>query len=145
VFDHDAATSGRLRRALDSPSVYDEFLRYLARAGFAIPAERVERNWSLPYESHKSVVAVFKAIYEDTARHWRAYDMCEKLVDVEENFQLWRFRHLKTVERIIGFKRGSGGSSGVEFLRKAIDFRLFPELIEVRTFIDEPGAEPTLS
>jgi tryptophan 2,3-dioxygenase len=145
VFEHDAGTSARLKTALSSPSVYDEFLRYLARAGHAIPAERVERNWSLPYESHEGVVAVFKMIYEDTARHWRAYDMCEKLVDVEENFQLWRFRHLKTVERIIGFKRGSGGSSGVEFLRKAIDFRLFPELIEVRTFIDEPGAEPTVT
>jgi tryptophan 2,3-dioxygenase len=143
VFEHDAETSARLRATLTSPSVYDEFLRYLSRAGYPIPEERTERNWSLPYESHDGVVAVFKAIYEDTSRHWRAYDMCEKLVDVEENFQLWRFRHLKTVERIIGFKRGSGGSSGVDFLRQAIDFRLFPELIEVRTFIEEPGSAGT--
>ena len=109
----------------------------MARTGHAVPAERVERDWSQPYESHPGVVAVFKSIYEDTSRHWEAYDMCEKLVDIEENFQLWRFRHLKTVERIIGFKRGTGGSSGVAFLQRALDFRLFPELIEVRTYIDE--------
>lgn len=135
VFEYDDETHGRLKQALESPSVYDEFLRFLARGGYPIPAERVERDWSKPYEAHPGVVSAFKTIYEDTAAHWAAYDMCEKLVDVEENFQLWRFRHLKTVERIIGFKRGTGGSSGVEFLRQAIDIRLFPELIEVRTYI----------
>ena len=137
VFEHDAGTHAQLERALKSPSVYDEFLRFLGRNGFPLPAECIERDWSQPYESHPGVVSVFKSIYEDTATHWQAYDMCEKLVDVEENFQLWRFRHLKTVERIIGFKRGTGGSSGVAFLRRAIDFRLFPELIEVRTYIGE--------
>jgi tryptophan 2,3-dioxygenase len=135
VFEYDAGTHERLEQALKAPSVYDEFLRFLARRGYPVPAERIERDWSEPYESHPGVVAAFKTIYEDTASHWPAYDMCEKLVDVEENFQLWRFRHLKTVERIIGFKRGTGGSSGVGFLRKAIDIRLFPELIEVRTYI----------
>jgi len=135
VFDHDPATQDRLRAALETPSVYDEFLRHLARQGFAVPAERVDRDWSESYEKHPGVIAVFKQIYEDINTNWKAYDMCEKLVDVEENFQLWRFRHLKTVERIIGFKRGTGGSSGVGFLRQALDFRLFPELIDVRTSI----------
>lgn len=135
VFEYDEATHAHLQHRLESPSIYDEFLMYLGRRGFPVPAERLERDWSESYESHPGVVAMFKTIYEDTASHWQAYDMCEKLVDVEENFQLWRFRHLKTVERIIGFKRGTGGSSGVAFLRQAIDFRLFPELIEVRTLI----------
>ncbi len=139
VFEHQAEVHGHLEQVLQSPSIYDEFLRYLARHDHAVPGERVQRDWSQPYEQHPGVVAVFKEIYEDTARHWEAYDMCEKLVDVEENFQLWRFRHLKTVERIIGFKRGTGGSSGVAFLRKALDFRLFPELIDVRTYIEEPA------
>jgi tryptophan 2,3-dioxygenase len=79
------------------------------------------------------VVLVFKSIYENTERYWAEYDMCEKLVDVEENFLLWRFRHVKTVERIIGFKRGTGGTAGVPFLRKTLETRLFPELIDVRT------------
>ncbi|HUG98667.1 MAG TPA: tryptophan 2,3-dioxygenase family protein [Gammaproteobacteria bacterium] len=136
VFEHDQVALERLRAALEAPSIYDEFLRLLARRGLPVPAERVERDWSEPCESHPGVVAVFKTIYEDTQQHWDAYDMCEKLVDMEVNFQLWRFRHLKTVERIIGFKRGTGGSSGVKFLREAIDIRLFPELIDVRTVIE---------
>jgi tryptophan 2,3-dioxygenase len=136
VFEHDPPAVERLRAALRAPSLYDEFLRLLARRGLPVPPERVERDWAEPCESHPGVVAVFKTIYEDTQRHWDAYDMCEKLVDMEVNFQLWRFRHLKTVERIIGYKRGTGGSSGVTFLRKAIDIRLFPELIDVRTVIE---------
>jgi len=136
VFEHDPAAVARLRAALEAPSIYDEFLRLLARRGLPVPAERVERDWTEPCVSHPGVVAVFKTIYEDTQTHWDAYDMCEKLVDMEVNFQLWRFRHLKTVERIIGFKRGTGGSSGVRFLREAIDIRLFPELIDVRTVIE---------
>jgi tryptophan 2,3-dioxygenase len=135
VFEHDPPTHAHLTEALNTPSIYDEFLRYLHRHGHPVPPERVERDWSEPYRKHPGVVAAFKAVYEDTQRHWAAYDMCEKLVDVEENFQLWRFRHLKTVERVIGYKSGTGGSSGVSFLRKAMDFRLFPELIEVRTYI----------
>jgi len=136
VFAHDPQATARLRAALEAPSIYDEFLRLLARRGMPVPAERVERDWSEPCEPHPGVVAVLKTIYEDTRNHWDAYDMCEKLVDLETNFQLWRFRHLKTVERIIGFKRGTGGSSGVNFLRQAIDIRLFPELIDVRTEIE---------
>jgi tryptophan 2,3-dioxygenase len=130
---HDPATYAWLKGLLDSPSLYDEFLRHLARSGFPVPAGRVERDWSQPHRHDAAVVAVFKSIYEDPERYWAEYDMCEKLVDVEENFLLWRFRHVKTVERIIGFKRGTGGTAGVAFLRKTLETRLFPELIDVRT------------
>jgi tryptophan 2,3-dioxygenase len=129
----DVQKSESLERLLKAPSLYDEYLRYLARRGLSVPAERVERDWSQPYAMHPGVVDVFKTIYENTDAYWAEYDMCEKLVDVEENFQLWRFRHVKTVERIIGFKRGTGGTAGVQFLRKTLEISLFPELIEVRT------------
>jgi tryptophan 2,3-dioxygenase len=132
---HDAATFEYLSGLLRSPSLYDEFLRYLARAGMPLPPERVARDWSQPYERHPGVTAVFKSIYENTERYWAEYDMCEKLVDVEENFLLWRFRHVKTVERIIGFKKGTGGTAGVPFLRRTLELSLFPELIDVRTEI----------
>ncbi|HEV8094179.1 MAG TPA: tryptophan 2,3-dioxygenase [Burkholderiales bacterium] len=138
VHRHDPALHAWLDRLLREPSLYDEFLRHLARRGMALPPERLERDWSQPYQRHDGVVAAFKAIYDAPDRHWDAYDMCEKLVDVEENFQLWRFRHVKTVERVIGFKRGTGGTAGVAFLRKSLEVSLFPELIEVRTSI---GAE----
>ena len=133
VHRHDSKTSTFLEALLHSPSLYDEFLRYLARKGMPVPAERVERDWSQPYERHPGVTAVFKTVYENTQQYWAEYDMCEKLVDVEENFLLWRFRHVKTVERIIGFKRGTGGTAGVSFLRKTLETSLFPELIDVRT------------
>jgi tryptophan 2,3-dioxygenase len=133
---HDPRVEEYLNGLLESPSLYDEFLRYLARRGMPVPAERVERDWTRPYERHAGVVSVFKTIYENTEQYWAEYDMCEKLVDVEENFQLWRFRHVKTVERVIGFKRGTGGSAGVAFLRKSLEVALFPELIDVRTEIE---------
>jgi tryptophan 2,3-dioxygenase len=132
---HDTVIYEYLKTLLESPSLYDEFLRYLARHGMPVPAERVTRDWSQPYERHPGVIAVFKTIYENTERYWAEYDMCEKLVDVEENFLLWRFRHVKTVERIIGFKKGTGGTAGVSFLRKTLELSLFPELIDVRTEI----------
>jgi tryptophan 2,3-dioxygenase len=133
VHRHSSEAAAFLEALLSSPSLYDEFLRHLARRGMPVPAERVARDWSKPYERHPGVVRVFKQVYEDTERYWAEYDMCEKLVDVEENFLLWRFRHVKTVERIIGHKRGTGGTAGVSFLRKTLDTRLFPELIDVRT------------
>ena len=133
VHRHDAAVTAELERLLRSPSIYDQFLRYLARKGMPVPAERVERDWSQPYERHPGVTAVFKTVYENTQQYWAEYDMCEKLVDVEENFLLWRFRHVKTVERIIGFKRGTGGTAGVGYLRHALDVTFFPELWDVRT------------
>jgi tryptophan 2,3-dioxygenase len=135
VHRHDPAVHAWLKGLMERPSLYDEFLRLLARRGLPVPAECVERDWSQPYRRHEGVVAVFKAIYDAPRTHWDAYDMCEKLVDVEENFQLWRFRHIKTVERVIGFKRGTGGTAGVSFLKKTLDATLFPELLDVRTEI----------
>jgi tryptophan 2,3-dioxygenase len=135
VHRHDAAIHAWLKELLEAPSLYDEFLRHLARRGMPVPAERTERDWTQPYERHPQVVGVFKKIYEAPGAHWEAYDMCEKLVDVEEHFQLWRFRHVKTVERVIGFKRGTGGTAGVAFLRKTLEYALFPELLDVRTEI----------
>ena len=132
---HDALGCARLQNLLESPSLYDEFLRHLARRGLPVPAASVKRDWTLPYARNDGVVAVFKTIYENRDEYWDAYEMCEKLVDVEENFQLWRFRHVKTVERVIGFKRGTGGTAGVSFLRRTLDTALFPELIDVRTEI----------
>jgi tryptophan 2,3-dioxygenase len=135
VFAHDPESQERLRAALHSPSLYDETLRLLARRGFAIPADRVERDWSQPLDVDPRLIEAFKAIYESRERYWDAYELCEELVDIEESFQLWRFRHLKTVERIIGGKSGTGGSSGTAFLRAALDLRFFPELWDVRTEI----------
>jgi tryptophan 2,3-dioxygenase len=132
---HSPEIEAYLLHLLNSPSLYDEFLRYLARRGMPVPPERAERDWSQPYQRHPGVIAVFKTVYENTERYWAEYDMCEKLVDVEENFLLWRFRHIKTVERIIGFKKGTGGTAGVPFLRRTLEAALFPELIDVRTEI----------
>ena len=144
VFRHDAAVHRELSGLLNRPSLYDEFLRYLARRRLPVPKERLERDWSQPYERHAGVTAVFKTIYESTRQWWDAYEMCEKLVDVEEYFQLWRFRHMKTVERIIGHKKGTGGSSGVNFLKQALELTFFPELIDVRTEIgiSRQGLDP---
>jgi tryptophan 2,3-dioxygenase len=135
VFAHDPALQAELRRALESPSLYDEFLRYLQRSGHAVPADCVERDWSQPHRYRADLVPLFKRIYENADEFWSEYHFCEQLVDVEASFQLWRFRHMKTVERIIGHKRGTGGSSGVAFLRKALDLTFFPELLDVRTVI----------
>jgi tryptophan 2,3-dioxygenase len=138
VFAHDPDCQERLRAVLEAPSVYDEFLRHLARRGYEVPPDAVQRDWSEPYGRSPGVLAVFKGIYEGPEEHWEAYELCEVFVDVEEAFQLWRFRHMKTVERIIGYKRGTGGSSGVGFLRAALDLTFFPELLEVRTEIGQP-------
>jgi len=135
LFAHDPSKKNFLANLLESPSLYDEFLRLLARRGMPVPCECVERDWSVVHTRHPGVVAVFRTIYENPGAHWDAYDMCEKLVDLEENFQLWRFRHIKTVERVIGFKRGTGGTAGVAFLRKTLEMSLFPELLDVRTEI----------
>jgi tryptophan 2,3-dioxygenase len=135
VFDHDALAREELRQVLEAPSLYDEFLRYLARRGHAIPASSLERDFSLPHVRTPGLMPALKRIYENAREFWPEYHLCEQLVDIEESFQLWRFRHMKTVERIIGFKRGTGGSSGVEFLKKALELTFFPELIDVRTEI----------
>ncbi len=133
LFRHQPAVMAQLESVLESPSVYDEFLRYLARRGLAVPAECIERDFAEPHEFSSDLVDVLVEIYRDTGRWWTEYALCERLVDVEESFQLWRYRHLKSVERIIGHKTGTGGSSGVGFLEKALSLRFFPELMEVRT------------
>jgi tryptophan 2,3-dioxygenase len=135
VFGYDQAQQQVLREVLEAPSLYDEFLRYLARAGHAVPQSCIERDWSKPHQNTPELIPVFRRIYEQPDQFWGDYHMCEQLVDVEESFQLWRFRHMKTVERIIGHKRGTGGSSGVSFLKKALELTFFPELLEVRTVI----------
>lgn len=135
VHAHDEGATRELTAALEAPSIYDEFLRYLGRRGLPIPAEVLDRDVAEPHEAHPGVVEVFRTIYQDPRRHWDAYEMCEKLVDVEEQFSVWRFRHMKVVARIIGFKTGTGGSSGVPFLRRVIDHVFFPELWDVRTHI----------
>ena len=135
VFGHSPEQQERLRAVLEAPSLYDEFLRLLARRGSPIPADCVERDWSLPHRRRADLIPAIKAIYEHPENQWDLYELCEELVDVEESFQLWRFRHMKTVERIIGYKRGTGGSSGVGFLRAALDLTFFPELLDVRTEI----------
>ena len=139
VFAYDPAGQAALREALESPGLYDEFLRYLARWGHAVPARHLERDWSQPHVRDPELLPVFERIYENTGAYWREYALCEDLVDLESQFQLWRFRHMRTVMRIIGFKRGTGGSSGVGFLKQALELTFFPELFDVRTQIG-PGA-----
>jgi tryptophan 2,3-dioxygenase len=135
VFRHDPVAQAQLAADLAAPSLYDVFLQLLARRGLPLPADRVERDWSQPYVASDQVVEALRLVYTDTARWWDVYEAAEELVDVEESFQLWRFRHLKTVERVIGRKRGTGGSSGVSFLQRALDLTFFPELLSVRSEI----------
>ena len=135
---HDPKLHAYLSARLNQPSIYDEFLRFLGRHGYAIPSSSTELDWTKPYEPNPALIAVFAEIYENPDQHWNAYEMAEKLVDVEERFQLWRFRHMKTVHRIIGHKRGTGGSSGVGFLEQALKLTFFPELWDVRTELKPP-------
>jgi tryptophan 2,3-dioxygenase len=130
---HRADISGPLEAALRAPGLYDEALRLLARRGFTLDREVIERDWTLPYAANRSVEAAWTEVYRDTARHWDLYELAEELVDLEDFFRQWRFRHVTTVERIIGFKRGTGGTAGVAYLRKLLEIRLFPELWDLRT------------
>jgi tryptophan 2,3-dioxygenase len=133
VFAYDPEARERLRQALDAPTLYDAFLRWLHRLGHAIPHALIERDLTQPHVFCPELVPALTRIYRERERHWDAYHVSESLVDLEENFQLWRFRHLKIVERIIGHKKGTGGSSGYAFLKQALELRFFPELIAVRT------------
>jgi len=137
VHKHDAHAHATLLEALERPSIYDAFLAFMRRAGLPVPIESVERDLTRPREVDEGVIAVLKTVYERPREHWQAYEMAEKLVDVDDQFGQWRYRHLRTVHRIIGMKRGTGGSSGVPFLRQMIDHQFFPELWEVRTRIEE--------
>ncbi|MGA0586708.1 tryptophan 2,3-dioxygenase [Dyella sp. KRB-257] len=140
VFDHDPAGQAQLRAVLEAPSLYDEFLCYLARFDHAVPGRHLARDWREPHVADPALLPVFERIYGDTDRYWREYALCEDFVDLETQFQLWRFRHMRTVQRIIGFRRGTGGSSGVAFLKKALELEFFPELFEVRTTL-RPGVD----
>ncbi|NIJ93600.1 tryptophan 2,3-dioxygenase [Xanthomonas campestris] len=142
VFAYDPQGQARLRQVLEAPSLYEEFLRYLARFGHAIPPQYQGRDWTCAHVADDSLRPVFERIYENTDRYWREYSLCEDLVDVETQFQLWRFRHMRTVMRVIGFKRGTGGSSGVGFLQQALALTFFPELFDVRTSVGMESRAP---
>jgi tryptophan 2,3-dioxygenase len=119
--------------AFRAPSLYDESLRLLARRGIAVPASHLERDWTSPYEESDAVRDAWLEVYRDTKRYWDLYQLGEELTDLEDAFRLWRFRHVTTVQRIIGFKRGTGGTGGVSYLRKMLDTVLFPEVWALRT------------
>lgn len=122
-----------LDAALRTPSIYDEAIMLLARSGFAIDAERLNLDWTQPVAANESVKAAWLKVYQAPEQHWVLYELAEKLVDMETAFRIWRFRHVTTVERIIGFKAGTGGTAGVSYLRKMLDIVLFPELFSLRT------------
>jgi tryptophan 2,3-dioxygenase len=127
--EHHAA----LERELNTPSVYDEAVMLLARSGLPVSRERLASDWTQPTRADESVKAAWLEVYKDPEHHWALYELAEKLVDLETSFRFWRFRHVTTVERIIGFKTGTGGTAGVSYLRKMLDVVLFPELFALRT------------
>lgn len=133
VFETEPEARSTLATLLAEPSLYDEFLRFLARKGHDVPDAVLERDVSQPHREVPELVPVFTAVYAAPSEHWGVYETCEELVDIEDLFQQWRFRHLQVVTRTIGHKRGTGGSSGVDFLRKALDLTFFPELYSVRS------------
>jgi len=133
VHEQAPAAHAILARELAAPSIYDEAVLLLARSGFAIDPARVNGEHSGPTRLDDSVKAAWLGVYRDTSRHWALYELAEKLVDLETAFRFWRFRHVSTVERIIGFKGGTGGTAGVSYLRKMLDVVLFPELFALRT------------
>jgi tryptophan 2,3-dioxygenase len=130
---HRPALLARVDAAWRAPSLYDESLRLLARRGLPVPASHVERDWTQPYAASDAVEQAWLAVYREPQAHWALYQLGEELADLEDSFRLWRFRHVTTVERIIGFKRGTGGTSGVGYLRKMLDVVLFPEIWKLRT------------
>jgi tryptophan 2,3-dioxygenase len=135
VYDSNPQVAAQVKKALEEPSVYDESLALLARRGLPVPQEKLTRDFSESYVSDPRVTEAWRQVYRDAERHWDLYELAEKLVDLEYRFHLWRFSHMKTVERIIGSKPGTGGTSGVSYLKKALDLRFYPELWDVRTEI----------
>jgi tryptophan 2,3-dioxygenase len=123
----------RVEAAWRAPSLYDESLKAMARHGIAVPATHLDRDWTQPYQADAAVQQAWLGVYRDPAANWDFYQLGEKLTDLEDAFRLWRFRHVTTVERVIGFKRGTGGTGGVSYLRKMLDVVLFPELWALRT------------
>jgi tryptophan 2,3-dioxygenase len=138
VFAREPAARALLAELLGQPTLYDAFLRLLARAGHDVPPALLERDVTRPHVFTPELVPVIGRIYEHPHEHWEAYEACEELVDLEDNFQFWRFRHLRTVERTIGLKQGTGGTAGASFLRRALDLTFFPELYAVRTQLGDP-------
>ena len=130
---HHAERLAVVQAAYETPSLYDEVLRLLARRGLDVPASSLERDWTQPHQASAAVEAAWAQVYRDPSANWDLYQMAEELVDLEDSFRLWRFRHVTTVERVIGFKRGTGGTAGVAYLRKMLEVVLFPELWTVRT------------
>ncbi len=123
----------KVQAAFKAPSLYDESLKLLARRGLPVPASHTQRDWTQPYAPSEAVEQAWLAVYRNSEKNWDLYQLGEELTDLEDAFRLWRFRHVTTVERIIGFKRGTGGTSGVEYLRKMLDVVLFPEIWRLRT------------
>jgi tryptophan 2,3-dioxygenase len=135
VFESHPAIAAQVKAALDEPSLYDESLALLARRGFPVPEDILERDFADAYVSDPRVTEAWRLVYRDVDTHWDLYELAEKLVDLEYRFHLWRYSHMKTVERIIGSKPGTGGTSGVSYLNKALSLRFYPELWDVRTEI----------
>jgi tryptophan 2,3-dioxygenase len=135
VFESNPAIAAAVEAALSEPSIYDESLALLSRRGFAIPQDKLVRDFSEAYTTDPRVTDAWRQVYRDVEKHWDLYELAEKLVDVEYRFHLWRFSHMKTVERILGAKPGTGGTSGVSYLKKALDLTFYPELWDVRTEI----------
>jgi len=133
VHRHEPQAYAELGRALAAPSLYDEVLRLLSRRGYGVPEAALVRDFSLPYEASKQVTGAWLGVYHNAEKDWDLYELAERLVDLDHRFQLWRYQHMKTVERIIGYKPGTGGTAGVSYLAKALRLRLFPELWEART------------
>ena len=133
VHKRDPQAYELLSRALASPSLYDEVLRLLSRRGYGIPENYLARDFSEPYQASKQVAGAWLGVYHNADQSWDLYELAERLVDLDHNFQLWRAHHLKTVERIIGYKPGTGGTSGVAYLTKALELKFFPELWQIRT------------
>ena len=131
--EHRADLLAQVQAAYEAPSLYDEALRLLARRGLAVPTSHTERDWTQPYVENDAVEQAWLTVYRNPEKHWDLYQLGEELTDLEDAFRLWRFRHVTTVERVIGFKRGTGGTGGVSYLRKMLDVVLFPEIWKLRT------------
>ena len=131
--EHRADLLAQVQAAYEAPSLYDEALRLMARRGLAVPASHTERDWTQPYVENDAVEQAWLTVYRNPEKHWDLYQLGEELTDLEDAFRLWRFRHVTTVERVIGFKRGTGGTGGVSYLRKMLDVVLFPEIWNLRT------------
>jgi len=123
----------KVRAAYEAPSLYDQALRLLSRRGITVPKDHTERDWTGPYQASDAVTDAWLVVYRDPKTYWDLYQLGEELTDLEDAFRLWRFRHVTTVERVIGFKRGTGGTGGVSYLRKMLDVVLFPEIWSLRT------------